>query len=108
MLHLEEAFTWFAANPLGGRIGTDQLRILDFHFFELIHEPVELRVRDLGIVEHVIAVLVVADFLSERFDLLFDSPRRSSHHQKIIFGSGASWGVVSLPTRSSECTAGCQ
>ena len=47
--------------------GCSALQIL-----QLLHQLVEFRVADLGIVENVIEIFVVADLLAQRFDLLFD------------------------------------
>ncbi len=38
-----------------------------FQRLELAHQRVELRIRDLGIVQRVVAVVVVGDLLAQRF-----------------------------------------
>ena len=53
------------AHSLGGRIGGNELRVLRFECLQLAHEPVELGVRDLGLVEDVIPVVVVLDVLAQ-------------------------------------------
>ena len=57
------------ADALRGRIGRDQLGMLSFELLQLVHELVELGVGDLRIVEHVVAVFVVPNFIAQRFDL---------------------------------------
>ena len=44
---------------------------------ELVHQLVEVGVRNLWIIQHVIAILVVPDFLAQGFDFLLDG--RSRH-----------------------------
>ena len=68
--HLDEALARLAAHALRRRIGRDQLRMLGLELLQLVHQAVEFGVADLGIVEHVVAVLVVADLVAQRFDLL--------------------------------------
>ncbi len=47
--------------------GCSALQIL-----QLLHQLVEFRVADFGIVENVVEVLVVANLFAQSFDLLFD------------------------------------
>ncbi len=68
--YLGELFAGLAAHPLRRRIGRDQLRMRGFQRDQLVHQLVELGVADLRIVEHVIAVFVVADLVAQRVDLL--------------------------------------
>ena len=60
-----ESLTRRSAHPLRGRIRRNDFRVLRFELLELIHQPVEFGVGDGGPVEHVIAVLVQADFLAQ-------------------------------------------
>jgi len=64
---LLEAFGGFAAYALGGGIGRDQLGVRGFDALELVHEGVVLGVGDLGSVEDVIKMLVMAEFGAEFF-----------------------------------------
>ena len=93
--HLDEALARLAAHPLGGRIGGDQLGMLGFERLEFVHQPVEFGVADLRIVEHVIAVLVIADLVAQRFDLLLHI-FAGGHEQLSVAGSQLS---------VSRCTA---
>ena len=61
-----------------------ELGVLFLERLEFVHELVEFGVGDLGIVEHVVAVLVVADLLAQGFDLLVEGGR---HAGKIIVGN---------------------
>ena len=54
-----------AADALRRRVGGDQLRVVGFERAELVVEHVVRAVRDLRIVEHVVAVVVVLDEPSE-------------------------------------------
>ncbi len=87
MRNLDEALARLAAHPLGGRVGSDQLRMLRLERFQLVHQAVEFGIADLGIVEHVVAVLVMADFLPQPVDLLLH-----------IF---AGWHEAIMPVRQS-------
>jgi hypothetical protein len=87
---LQDTLTRFAAHSLRGRIGRDQAGMLGFQFLELVHQHIKLSVRDLGIVEDVIAVFVMADLVAERLDFLFEVFSRSCHAEKdYIRGDGA-------------------
>ena len=70
MRHFDEALARLAAHALGGRVGRDQLRMLGLERLQLVHQAIEFGVADLGIVEHVVAVLVIADLVAQRVDLL--------------------------------------
>src|SRR5215469_3610064 len=45
--------------------------MLGFQLLQLLHELVEIPITDLGLVEHVVQVFVMADFLAQGFDLFF-------------------------------------
>ena len=88
MRNFDEALARLAAHALGGRVGGDQLGMLGLERLQLVHQAIEFGVADLGIVEHVVAVLVVADFLAQRVDLLLH-----------IF---AGWHEAIMPVASSQ------
>jgi hypothetical protein len=67
---LDEAFAGLAADALGGRVGRDQLGMLGLERLQAVHARVVLGVGDLGRVEHVVEMLVVAKVLAQGFDLL--------------------------------------
>ena len=60
-----------AAHALGRRIGRQQLGVLLLERVELAHQLVEVGVRDLGRVEHVVAVGVVIDLRAQLVDAAF-------------------------------------
>ncbi len=68
MAYLDEAFARLAAHALGGRIGTRQLGMSFLQRLELAHQGVVFRVGDLGRVQHVIQVFVVAQLLAQILD----------------------------------------
>src|SRR2546426_3205553 len=72
MAGLDESLAWLAANSLGGGVGGDQFGVLGFELFHFVDELVEFGVADLGIVENIVAVLVVADLVAHGFDLRLD------------------------------------
>ena len=82
--NLDETFARFAADALGGRVGRDQFGILGLEFLQLFKKFVELEIADLRIVEHVVAVLVVADLLTQCVNFFLDSVVRRSHGPRII------------------------
>ena len=69
MPHFDETFAGLAAHALGRRIGRDELRVRRLQLQQLLHQEVEFGIADLGRVQNVIAMLVVADFFAQRFDL---------------------------------------
>ena len=75
----DESLARLAADALRGGVGRDQFGMFGFELLQLDHELVEFGVGDFGIVENVVAVLVVADFLPQRFDLLFGPLGRGRH-----------------------------
>ncbi len=70
MRRLDHAFAGLAAHALSGRIGGDELGMFGFELDELVHELVEFGVGDFRIVEGVVAVFVMADFVAQGFELL--------------------------------------
>ena len=69
MLRLDEALARLASNTLRGRVRRDQLRVRRLNLFELLHEQIKFSVADFRIVEDVIAVLVMANLIAQRFDV---------------------------------------
>ena len=84
MANLEETFARFAADALGGRVGRDQFGMLGLELLQLFKKLVELKIADLRIVKHVVAVLVVADLLTQCVNFFLDSVVRRSHGPRII------------------------
>jgi hypothetical protein len=70
--YFDESLAGLAAHALGWRIGSEESWVLSFQILQLPHQLVVVEVADFGIVEDIIEILVVANFLAERFDLLFD------------------------------------
>ena len=70
VLHRHHSLGGLPSDPLGGRIGSDQLGMGRLQSPELPHELVELPIGNLGVVQHVIAVLVVANLLPQAGYLL--------------------------------------
>ncbi len=71
MADLDESLARLAADALGGRIGRDEFGVLGLKVFELLHQLVEIQIADLGLIEDVIEIFVVANLFAESFDLLF-------------------------------------
>ena len=63
MTNFEKTFAGLPADALGGRIWRDEVRMFCLQMLKLLHQLVELGVTDLGIVEHVVAVFVLANFV---------------------------------------------
>ena len=93
MRRLREAFLDFAADTLRRGVGRDEVGVFPFKALELVHARVVLRVRPLGAVEDVIEVLMVAEFVAQRFDLLL---RRGG----LCFGRGHSLRNYMQSTRA--------
>ncbi|MNN84537.1 hypothetical protein D3C81_2017100 [compost metagenome] len=62
MTHLGERGQRRTAYALGRRIAADQFRMLRFEFLEFAEQPVVFGVRDTGLVEDVVAVVVQVEF----------------------------------------------
>ena len=69
MLDLDEALAGLAADALSRRIWRDQIGMFGLDLLQLIHQTVEFGVADLGIIEHVVAVLVMPNLLAQRVDI---------------------------------------
>ncbi len=65
MGEFDKAFAGGSANALGGRVGSDERGVGLFEGLELAHESVVLGVGELGLIEDVIEVFVVAEILAE-------------------------------------------
>src|SRR5262249_12890599 len=61
-----------AADALGGRVGRLQLRVGLFEAAKLAHQGIVFAVRDLGIVEGMVPIVVVVDLLAQLFDAPLD------------------------------------
>ncbi len=72
MFDLDEALPRLPAHPLRGGIRRHQARVPLLQLLEVLHQLVEFGVGDLRVIEHVVAVLVVADLLAELLDLFFN------------------------------------
>ena len=59
MGHLLQLRHRLAPHPLGGRVGSEEVRVLGLQPPQLVHEGVVLVVTDLRIVQDVVAVVVV-------------------------------------------------
>src|SRR5258708_2601918 len=54
-----------------------------FELFQLVHQTIEFGVADLGIVEHVVAILVMANLFAQGFDLRVEVLGR--HRQELLY-----------------------
>src|ERR1019366_3937843 len=82
MLSFDESLARLASHALRRRVRRNQRRMLRLEPLELVHQRVEIGVRDLRIVQHVIAILVVPNLLAQSFDLFLDG------------GTGHDWGII--------------
>jgi hypothetical protein len=57
--------------------------MLGFEVLQLIHELIELSIRDLRIVEYVVAMFVVPDLLPQLVDFLLDVFCRRHHRGRL-------------------------
>jgi hypothetical protein len=78
--HLLEALRRCRPDPLRRRVGCDQVRVLLLERAQLVEEPVVLGVRDLWVVEHVIAVVVVVDVAAQLVEPRLHVLQRRSRH----------------------------
>src|SRR4029077_1581323 len=102
MRRFENPFARLAADALRGRVGRDQVGVIGFQLLQLIHELVELGVRNFRRVEDVVQIFVAADFFPKRFDLFFGA----GHDQEIIFGDRkAYFGNGHVGTAAPGCPA---
>ena len=75
VLHLGEGVGDTARDPLGGRVGSCERRILRFQGLQVPKQAIVSGIVDLGIVEHVVAVIVVPDPLGQALVTRFDVGR---------------------------------
>jgi hypothetical protein len=68
MAHGAETLARFAADTLGGRIVRYQFGMLRFERLQFVHQAIEPAIGDRRLVEHVIAVFVLADFAAQPLD----------------------------------------
>ena len=97
MTHLGEAGQRLAADALGGRVGRDQFGMRCLQLLELAEESVVVGVGDLGAVEDVVAVLVMADQCPQLLDpsaAVTDSPPATGPLLNSIPSTSASSGIV--------------
>ena len=79
----DESLARLAAHALRRRIGRDQFDMRGLELFQLVHQAVEFGVRDFGIVEYVVAVLVMANVFAQRLDLRVEV--RGGHGQELLY-----------------------
>src|SRR5260221_13154859 len=95
---LHESFAGLAAHTLRRGVRRDEFWMLRLEPLELVHQLVEVGVRNLRIVEHVIAIFVMPDFLAQDFDFLLYGGTR---HEWGIIGEvsvpGSRFSVLSKP-----------
>jgi hypothetical protein len=77
--HLAQLRTRLGTDTLGGRVGRDQLGMFGFQSLEFSEEPIVLGVRNLRIVEYVVAMIVMADLGAQRLDAL---DGLGAHHRR--------------------------
>ena len=65
MAHLAERRQRFATDPLGRRLGSDQLGVFGLQGLEFAEKPVVLRIGNRRLVEHVVAVVVGVDLAAQ-------------------------------------------
>ena len=68
MRNLDESLARFAAHPLRGGIGGRELGMALLEVTQVAHQNVVFGVADLGLVEHVIQVLMPAQFPAQSVD----------------------------------------
>ncbi len=64
MPHLDESLAGLAADSLRRRIRSNQRRMFSLKLLQLLDQLVEPSIADLGIVENVVKVLVVANLFA--------------------------------------------
>ena len=69
MAHGAEFLARRGADALGGRVGRGQLGMIGLERFEPAHQAIVFGVGNLGIVEDVVAVVVMVNLLAKLFDL---------------------------------------
>lgn len=77
MLYLLKSGKWLPTHPLGGRVGSNELRILLFQFRKLVLERIKCGIRNLLSIEHMIQIPVAIDLF---FEFLYAFFRRFFGH----------------------------
>ena len=72
MRNFDEPLARLAANSLRRRIRRDQLGMRRFKLLQFVDQAVKFRIADLGIIEHVIAVLMTSNLVAQRFNFVFN------------------------------------
>ncbi len=109
--YFDEPLARLAAYALRWRIRRNQRRMLCLQIFQLAHQLVEFGVADLGIVDNVVQVFVVANLFAQRFDLFFGVFVRGNHRPDYSCGQQEGAGERQPPrfwhcyTRSSSFSA---
>src|SRR5919108_2725615 len=80
MPHRGKAFARRPAHAHRRRIRRHQLRMRRLQLFQPLHQPVVRRVRNLRLIQHVIPVFVVAQFLAQLFHLFLHIHSRRLRH----------------------------
>jgi len=65
MSHFFKFFRDLTADFLGWRIRGDEFRMLRFNRFETVEELIVFKIRNLGLVERVVQVIVIRNFLPQ-------------------------------------------
>ena len=71
MFHLAEFFIQVAAHPLGRGVGVCHLGMLRLQVLQLMHQEVEFLIADGRLVQHVVTVVVLVQFLAQLVDSLY-------------------------------------
>ena len=65
MLHLLEALTQVAAYPHGGRIGVGKFGMPSLQILQLVHHKVKFLVANNRLIQHIIAIIMLMQRLSQ-------------------------------------------
>ena len=68
MLHLGEPLRRRGSHALGGRLGSNKLWMVLFQLLQSSHKVVILGVGDIGIVQRVIAIVMVTNIFPQLFE----------------------------------------
>ena len=66
MLHFAKAARRCATYPLGRRVRRDQIGMLSLNGLKLIEQAIILSIRYGGLIQHVVIVIMLGDFLAQR------------------------------------------
>lgn len=87
MAHLAKGGQGSAADALGGRVGCDKVRVLGFKRLQLVEQAVVFGIRHAGLVEHVVAVVVLVELGTQFVDTGF-----GGHFQVLLHSKRAALG----------------